>query len=200
MSQSSTYNYRETGNEGSYFGRVVRWTACASALFVGAGLGIAHEITLDDAINGVISDNNWDSQTLHTGAHPDNFLARGGDDDLVTRGGKDLIDAGPGADWAEGGPDGDRVLGDAGQDGFQSGGSFFPLDGGMGHDKVNGHAYGDIIAGGPGNDEIRGGTHNDLILADDGDRDQIWGGDGNFDECDIDGKDVVMDGGCEQTF
>lgn len=175
-------------------------TACASALFVGAGLGIAHEITLDDAINGVISDNNWDSQTFHTGAHPDNFLARGGDDDLVTRGGKDLIDASPGADWAEGGPDGDRVLGDAGQDGFQSGGSFFPLDGGMGHDKVNGHAYGDIIAGGPGNDEIRGGTHNDLILADDGDRDQIWGGDGNFDECDIDGKDVVMDGGCEQTF
>lgn len=37
-------------------------TACASTLFVGAGLGIAHEITLDDAINGVISDNNWDSQ------------------------------------------------------------------------------------------------------------------------------------------
>lgn len=144
----------------------VRSLMTASALCLVAGLGlpqvtVAQESTEGPAVASLIGDELV------------NVLTGTGLDDIVS------------------GLDGDDVLSGAdGNDQLDGGSGNDQLSGGAGDDELEGRSGNDRLDGGAGADDLDGGSGNDVILARDGQVDQIFCGSGR-DVVTVDAADVV---------
>lgn len=124
----------------------------------------------NDVISGgdgadVIYGNGGDD-TILGGGGDDNISGGSGDDTISGNEGRDTIAGGDGDDTISGGDDADHIEGGAGRD---------LISGGDGDDQISGGLDGDVISGGAGADTILVGS------AEDGDGDQIFGGNGGTD-------------------
>jgi len=108
----------------------------------------------------------------------DQILGLGGDDKLQGRKGNDLLDGGRGDDVLLGGPGADRLYGGAGNDELEGDDGNDLLDGGTGNDELKGGDGKDILLGGAGRDELSGGDHDDHLNGGT-DRDEVSGGAGH---------------------
>ena len=112
------------------------------------------------------------AETLDGGAGDDGIAALGGDDVVNAGIGEDVVLGGAGNDEIDGSSNKDKLLGEAGND---------EMHGGTGNDEI------DL---GPGTDSVDAGYDNDVVLAQDGEIDQIGCGVGG-DVADVDHMDVV---------
>jgi Ca2+-binding RTX toxin-like protein len=94
----------------------------------------------------------------------------GGDADIVWAGpGDDVVRTGQSGDVIYGGPGADRIEGNQWKD---------TLFGGAGNDVLRGGPLHDRLHGGPGRDRLFGGQHADVLLARDGEADEVSCGPG----------------------
>ena len=161
-------------------------------VFGGPGADRINGSTAGDRILGEDGDDR-----ISGGRGPDLLFGGPGNDRLQGNRGDDHVDGGLGDDVLFGGPvngrpsnyDGyDVLLGGPGDDRLAGGWQKDRLFGGPGRDRLSGGLHADLLDGGPHPDILLGDGGDDLLLARDGSRDELWGGAG-FDRATADGVD-----------
>jgi Ca2+-binding RTX toxin-like protein len=174
----------------------------------------------NDSLDGADGDD-----TLTGGADDDFMHGREGSDLLQGSDGNDTLRGGGGLDFLSGGAGNDDMRGSLGQDYLQGGSGNDSLHGGYGGDALHGGAGEDTLDGGEGNDVVNGGdlyiplglTTLDALEAfrggtdmrsggtevysifDDGEQDDVRGGNGN-DTLIGGGGDTLTGGDGSDTF
>jgi Ca2+-binding RTX toxin-like protein len=123
-------------------------------------------------------------------AGDDNIVAFAGDDVAIGEAGDDAISAAEGNDFIRGGDGRDVIFAGAGDDQVFAGNQADIVFGDAGADRIFGDAGNDLINAGAGNDTVFGGAGNDLIVAEIGDGDDAYFGDGSEGGTGIDTLDM----------
>jgi Ca2+-binding RTX toxin-like protein len=109
----------------------------------------------------------------------DSIVAFAGDDVAMGDGGNDNISAGEGVDFVNGGEGADTIFAGSGDDQVFGGGGADTIFGDAGADRIFGDAGNDTIAAGAGDDTVFGGAGNDRFVAEIGDGNDVYIGDGS---------------------
>jgi Ca2+-binding RTX toxin-like protein len=150
-----------------------------------AGTDSAYGQDGNDTLNG-----GSEADTLDGGNGNDTLNGGSENDILRGRAGNDIINGGSENDDARGGNGDDTINGEDGDDTFLAGeASIDTISGGLGNDRIDGGADGDILSGDAGSDNITGGLGNDTI--DGGDNDD---GNGLGILQGLDGDDTISGG------
>lgn len=123
-------------------------------------------------------------------AGDDNIVAFAGDDVAIGEAGDDAISAAEGNDFVRGGEGRDVIFAGSGDDQVFAGSQADIVFGDAGADRIFGDAGNDLINAGAGNDTVFGGDGNDLIVAEVGDGDDAYFGDGSEGGAGVDTLDM----------
>ena len=123
----------------------------------------------------------------------DKMTGDDGDDLISGNAQNDGIDGGLGNDRLNGNGGRDKIAGDSGDDRIFGGASGDFLAGQGGLDSINGEGGNDRISGGVGpGDTLHGNAGDDILIANDGEVDQVFGDGGIHDQGIFDDIDVVL--------
>ena len=166
-----------------------------AALLLGGAVGIGGGAAFAATINC----SHWHSVCLGTSyedfiygwENTNEIEARQGRDNVHGYGAQDYIWGSWDADNVNGGEGNDFVHGEQGNDSYLVVGGNYAVAGQSGSDLLTGNYGDDLLQGDAGGDTMRGDEHNDVLYAEDGQADNVNGGESTaLEPCYVDGYDA----------